>query len=160
MESTGEDSEDSEDIFREFFFGAVFSSVENHDFSTDFTDNEFDKLEPKPCKAVFVGNHNCELISLHCSVQYGEQSFAFEVDAGTNVGDDFGVWKLLAHVPDLPREVIFLFCGGDSTVADNCLFLRAPDERFDIEQSVIAGRSDRLDLPIIRVSPESLSAEP
>jgi hypothetical protein len=160
VESTGKDSKDGKDIFREFFFGAVFSSVENHDFSAGFANNEIDEFEPKPCKTVFVGNHNCELIALHCSFQYGEQSFTFEIDAGTNVGNDFGVWKLLAHVPDLPCKIIFLLCGGNPAVADNCLFLWAPDERLEVEQSMIAGRSYRLDLPVIRVSPESLSTEP
>ena len=53
-----------------------------------------------------------------CSLQYGEKSFALEVEAGADVADDLGVRVSFSHESDLPLEVRRLLLGRDAAVAD------------------------------------------
>ena len=61
--------EDLEKIFGEFFVGAIHNAVENQEFSTICSDKEVDEFESESSKAVFVGNHKRELVSLQKSFQ-------------------------------------------------------------------------------------------
>ena len=56
-----------------------------------------------------MGNHNLELISAVKSLQYGDESLAFPVEASGDVSDNLGFQEELSHVRDLPLEVSALF---------------------------------------------------
>ena len=55
--------------------------IENHEFAAVAFEKRLDEFCSKSRKTVSVGDHDRELISLVYSLQYGDKSFAFEVES-------------------------------------------------------------------------------
>lgn len=107
-----------------------------------------------------MGDDKRELISAEKSVQYGLQPFAFEVEPGPDVFDDFRLRELFMHVDDLPGEVLFLLGRADAAVADRDVPGRAfPCEGIDVVQTVSSCVSDVLNGSIIGVFAECVRVQ-
>lgn len=72
--------ENVEQVFGKLVFGASHVFVENHDFAAGFFDDKGNEFPSKPCKAVTVGNHKLDTLSLYRSFQYGTKTFSFVVE--------------------------------------------------------------------------------
>jgi hypothetical protein len=64
-----------------------------------------------------VGNHNFSDISLDSGVQKGVKPFSFEVEARSNVLNNFVVRVIGSEVSNLSVQISFLGVGRDSAVA-------------------------------------------
>jgi hypothetical protein len=87
-----------------------------------------DEFKSFPCKAVFVGNHKFELISVKQSSQYGFKPFTLEVEPASNVFDDLVGRVSSLHKLDLSLEIISLFGTADTAVTNPNSFLIFPNK--------------------------------
>ena len=110
--------EDRKYVSSDFAFGWVHKVVENHELSTEVLNRVPDKVEPKACESVTVGNHNSADRLAIAAFQEGFKTFTFEVESATDVGNNSVAWVLLLHELDLALEVVFLFTWRDTAVTD------------------------------------------
>ncbi len=108
MNSQSEVVEDGEEVLGEFVGGASQFWIENHDLPAVFLNEESEQVKAKAGKSVAVGNHRRELVSAQKSFQYGTQSFPLEVEAASDVLNDFCLGVEVAHSLDLSLQVIAL----------------------------------------------------
>ena len=82
----------------------------------------FNELDSETSESVFVGHHNFVDAIAFDEVQKCRKTFALEVEAGGDVGDDFVMFRTLffEHV-DLSLEIarVLLLRGGDTRVDDD-----------------------------------------
>jgi hypothetical protein len=123
--SCNKDVDDADKVFSELLLsisGVVFrrkiSLVENHEFDSVLGKDPLDELESEPAEPISMGNDHFLNASSVDAFQKGKKPFAGEVDAASNVLDEFVVGVALLEVVDLSLEVFSLLVGGDSSVDD------------------------------------------
>lgn len=92
----------------------------NHEFCASFFQDETDELQSIPTESVLVHDHNlCDQSAVY-AFQKGLQTSAFEVEAGSDVGDNLVLRVRGLQVLDLSLQVAacFLRPGADSSVDD------------------------------------------
>ena len=114
--------DDGNEIRGKFFLRASVVVVENHDFCTMFLDNPFNEIKPESAETVSMRDHNFSETILECEFQNGFKTFAFEVDSGSDVGDNVMFWEFRFEEVNLSLEIIFLPVRRDSAVTDFSFF--------------------------------------
>ena len=109
--------ENFQQIGSKFFFGTVCRLVENHDFATVLFHQESNDFAAESGESIPMGNHTSEFITAQESFQYPLVSFAFEVDAATEVFDDFRFGVAFPHEFDLRGQVVRLRFPAGAAVA-------------------------------------------
>ena len=94
----------------------------NHEFCASLCEDPVDQLKSESAQAVSVLNDNRRDKSAVYLVQKGDKSLPFEIEAGSDVLDDFVLGVGFLQELDLTFEVGFLVLAGDARVADVALF--------------------------------------
>ena len=106
-----------------------------------------------------MGNHKSELISAVKSLQYGEQSLAFPVEASGDVGDNLGVGVEFSHLGGLALEVSALLRSTDAAITD-CFCVRlSSEEGVDVIEALSACVAVVGDFALAGIAPQSLGME-
>jgi hypothetical protein len=147
-----EDAKDSEQVLEKLVgWAGVSRFAENHDLSTVALDKPFDKVKAEPCKAVAVGNHNCELIALQAAFQYGFKTFPIEVESAGDVGDNFGVRLFGFKVGNLSLQIVFLLTRTHPGVQHDVRRVLVSDKAVNVKQPLSRWCSDGSDHTCIGV---------
>ena len=67
-----------------------------------------------------MGYHDLRDSSAHASVQKGSESWPLEIDSGSDIGNDFVIWKPFPQESLLPFKITFLFGRRDPGVCEIC----------------------------------------
>ncbi len=122
-------------------------------------DQPLDEFKSESGEPVPVGNHKSEFIASVKSLQYGEQSLSFPVEASGDVGDDVGVGVEFSHMDDLALEVSPLLRSTDAAIAD-CFCVRlSSEEGVDVIEALSACVAIVGDFALADIAPQSLGME-
>lgn len=81
-------------------------------------DEFFDERKTESTQPISVGNHNFSDMTFDCGVQNGFKPFSLEIDARSNVSDNFVVRVLTSEELSLSFQIFFLRSCGYASVAD------------------------------------------
>ena len=93
------------------------------------------------------------------SLQYGEESPAFPVEASSDVSDNLNVGVEFPHLGDLTLEVSPLLGGADPAVADGLGICLSPQEGVDVVEALSACVAIVGDFTLAGIAPQSLRME-
>jgi hypothetical protein len=85
--------------------------AENHELAASLLKEELEEVEGNSTQSVAMEDHNFADTAGEDSFQKGEQAFALEVDARSDVLDDFDTRSVGLEEVDLSLEVLFLVVG-------------------------------------------------
>ncbi len=122
-------------------------------------DQPLDEFKAGSGESVPVGNHKSELISVAKSLQYGEESPAFPVEASGGVSDNLGFGVEFSHVSGLTLEVSPLLGGTDPAVADGPGVRLFSEEGVDVVEALSACVAIVGDFALTGIAPQGLGME-
>ena len=112
----------------------------NHELCASLLKEELQELDSVAAQAIFVHDHNLLDHSAQDAFQKGKKTFAFEVEATADVGEDAVVRIGSLEVCDLALQILFLVGATDASVDELFRFVQGCIVDLDTEMLADAAK--------------------